>query len=324
MEDRIRHPRRSCSLQFLLFLSNHVLLYHASKTTTAFHQPLHVSRSLYYQDPLVRRSRCTGNPVRTSDWARQAAEINEVADDEERQKFLRRHKYWVVLVDDEESIRTAVGDYLYDQGYQITACADADALLEVCNNPKEQGQLAPVPDAIISDIRMPGKDGIELLGMIRADDRLKRVPVILLTAKALTQDRIAGFKAGADAYLPKPFNPDELLSILDNAIQRQQQMKGRNGVIADMKQELADIKHLMKQNSAKLVKKTDVYLTPVEREVLTLLSQGYSNPEIAEERGVSLAGVTRTIQKLYKTTGTKTRTELVRWAIETGYIPRRR
>jgi DNA-binding response OmpR family regulator len=98
-----------------------------------------------------------------------------------------------------------------------------------------------------SDVRMPGKNGIELLGLIRADERLERVPVILLTAKAMTQDRIAGYKAGADVYLSKPFDPDELLSILDNAIQRRRQMTGRNGNLLDLKQEMEDIKQIMRK-----------------------------------------------------------------------------
>jgi DNA-binding NarL/FixJ family response regulator len=167
---------------------------------------------------------------------------------------------------------------------------------------------------------MPGKNGIELLVLIRADERLERVPVILLTAKAMTQDRIAGYKAGADVYLPKPFDPDELLSIIDNAIQRRQQMTGPSGNLLDLREDMANIKQLMLQNGANVVKKTDVFLTDTERDVLELLSKGFTNGEIAVERGVSLLGVNRMIQKIYLETQTQTRTELVLWAIKTGYV----
>ena len=238
--------------------------------------------------------------------------------------FMERTKQWVVLVDDEEAIRLAVGDYLYDRGYQVTACADADALLEVCTFQQDGEQLPAVPDAIVSDVRMPGKDGLELLKLIRADERLGRVPVIMLTAKGMTQDRIEGYKAGADVYLPKPFNPEELLSILDNAIKRRKQMTGTTGKLVDLKAEMSDIKQLLKQNGSNVVKATNVYLTPVERQVLELLCKGCTNAEIAEARGVSVIGVNRVIQKLYVTTETRTRTELVRWAIETGYVSRKR
>ena len=175
-------------------------------------------------------------------------------------KFLERNKYWIVLVDDEESIRLAVGDYLYNQGYQITACEDADAFLELCcvptntitteastsdptnyifNNEQEKSSLSSplpirastlpskLPDLIVCDIRMPGKDGIELLKIIRNDESLRYIPFVLLTAKAMTQDRIRGYKAGANAYLPKPFYPEELLSIVDNTLTRKKQIFDR-------------------------------------------------------------------------------------------------
>lgn len=239
-------------------------------------------------------------------------------------KFLERNQYWVVLVDDEEAIRLAVGDFLYDRGYQITACADAAALLQVCQTPRHPGDVLPtVPDAIVSDIRMPGQDGLELLTQIRASERLMRVPVILLTAKGLAQDRIAGFNAGADAYLTKPFDPEELLAILDNRILRRKQMKGRNGQLIELKQEMAEIKEMMRRNGSVVVKKTDVYLTVAEREVLELLCKGYTNVEIAQERGVGLPRIKKMMQKLYQETQTQTRTELVRWAIQTGYVPPR-
>lgn len=252
--------------------------------------------------------------------ATQQDEVEKILQDAE---FMERTKKWVVLVDDEPAIRQAVGDYLYDQGYQITACADADAMLEICAKPQGDGQLPAVPDAIVSDVRMPGKDGLELLRLIRADERLERVPVILLTAKGMTQDRIAGYRAGADVYLPKPFIPEELLSIIDNVILRRQQMTGDKGKLVDLKADMGNIKQLLRRNGSKVVKATDVYLTPVERDTLDLLCKGYTNGEIAEERGVSVIGVNRMIQKMYLTTRTQTRTELVRWAIETGYVSRR-
>ena len=254
-----------------------------------------------------------------------SSQIDDFEEKVKDSKFLERNKYWVVIVDDEESIRLAVGDYLYDQGYQVTACADADAFLEVCQQglDPDSGMPKKLPDAIVSDIRMPGKDGIELLGLIRSDERLGRVPVILLTAKAMTQDRIAGYKAGANAYLPKPFAPEELLSILDNQIQRRQQMTREKGQLVNLKEEMASIKEIMRQNGERVVQKTEVYLTVAEREVLELLCRGYTNKEIAKERGTNLDNINKMIQKLYATTQTQTRTELVRWALKTGYISKR-
>jgi PleD family two-component response regulator len=67
-------------------------------------------------------------------------------------KFIERNKRWVLIVDDEEAIRMAVGAYLYDQGYQVTACADADSLLETCTKPNSDGDLLVAPDVIIRSV----------------------------------------------------------------------------------------------------------------------------------------------------------------------------
>jgi len=234
--------------------------------------------------------------------------------------FLQRAKHWVVIVDDEEAIRLAVGDYLFENGYKVTACADADAMIHVVSTPPSEEALPIVPDAIISDIRMPGTNGLQLLQIIRSNERLERVPVILLTAKAMTQDRISGYKAGADVYLPKPFDPDELLTIVDNCILRRKQMTGEKAKLVDLKQDMNNIKEILRQNGSKVVKSTDVYLTTTEREVLDFLARGFTNKEIAEKRETTPFVVGRTVQKMYVMTDTRTKTELVRWALQTGYL----
>eukprot|EP00593_Proboscia_inermis_P007673 CAMPEP_0171303516 /NCGR_PEP_ID=MMETSP0816-20121228/13036_1 /TAXON_ID=420281 /ORGANISM="Proboscia inermis, Strain CCAP1064/1" /LENGTH=188 /DNA_ID=CAMNT_0011782813 /DNA_START=375 /DNA_END=942 /DNA_ORIENTATION=+ len=157
------------------------------------------------------------------------------------------------------------------------ACADADAVFEaisiIPDLEEENEDLPSIPDVIVSDIRMPGKDGLELLGLIRTDNRLSRIPVVLVTAKGMTQDRVAGYKAGADYYLSKPFNPEELVAILDNAILRRSQMTGKNGKLVDLKQQISDVKKILRRNGKEFVKATDVYLTPREIEVLELFAR---------------------------------------------------
>ena len=98
---------------------------------------------------------------------------------------------------------------------------------------------------IVSDVRMPGKDGLEFLSEIRSDPALVELPVVLLTAKGMTEDRIAGFEAGADAYLPKPFDPEELLTIIDSSIRRREVLSGSSVEVEDLKQDLDEIKFLL-------------------------------------------------------------------------------
>jgi len=107
----------------------------------------------------------------------------------------------VLLVDDDEKLRKLVTEYLEGYGYQVTALPDGLSVLRTI--------LAESPDIIILDIMLPKKDGLDVLKEIR----LKySIPVIMLTAKGDDADRIVGLELGADDYIPKPFNPRELLA----------------------------------------------------------------------------------------------------------------
>jgi len=107
----------------------------------------------------------------------------------------------VLLVDDDEKLRKLVAEYLEGYGFQVTALPDSRSVLSTIRNES--------PDIVILDIMLPGKDGLEVLKEIRSEFS---VAVIMLTAKGDDADRIVGLELGADDYLPKPFNPRELLA----------------------------------------------------------------------------------------------------------------
>lgn len=115
----------------------------------------------------------------------------------------------LLLVDDEASIHEPLADYLKDNGYRVTVAERAEAAREVI----ERGGI----DLALIDIMMPGEDGLSLTRSIRANSVL---PVILLTAKAEDTDRIVGLEIGADDYIPKPFNPRELLARIRAVLRR--------------------------------------------------------------------------------------------------------
>lgn len=244
-------------------------------------------------------------------------------------KWQERSNRWVVVVDDEQSIRQAVGNFLSDQGYQVTACADAPTALVVIKSKrkinKESVDTIRPPDAIVTDIRMPDMDGLQLLKEVRADEVLVGVPVILLTAKGMANDRIAGYKAGADVYLPKPFDPDELLSIIDNCILRHDTLNGENVLVDDLRRELDEIKYLLLEKGGGgvgngWVEATNVFLTPDERKVLELLCQGLTTKEIASATFLSTRRVEQLLTTMFRKTEVNNRTELVRWAVATGNV----
>lgn len=120
----------------------------------------------------------------------------------------------LLLVDDEPGLRTAVKTYLEDEGFEVSTAVDGEEGWE-----KAQ-QI--IPDLVISDVMMPRCDGYELLKRLREDERLAGTPVIFLTAKGMTVDRTQGYSAGVDDYIPKPFDPDELVARVRNVVKRQE------------------------------------------------------------------------------------------------------
>ena len=109
----------------------------------------------------------------------------------------------LLLVDDEPGIRESVQAYLDDNElWTVTTASNAEEAWQ-----KIESQ---VPDLVISDIMMPEVNGYEFLAKIREDPRYRSIPVVFLTARGMTSDRIQGYEAGCDAYLSKPFEIREL------------------------------------------------------------------------------------------------------------------
>jgi two-component system phosphate regulon response regulator OmpR len=108
----------------------------------------------------------------------------------------------VLVVDDDERLRRLLVRYLTDHGFRVTAAADA-AEARACLRSLR-------PDLMILDVTMPGETGLELVDDLRRGGD-PELPVLLLTARGAPEDRIAGFEAGADDYLGKPFDPYELV-----------------------------------------------------------------------------------------------------------------
>ena len=107
----------------------------------------------------------------------------------------------ILIIDDDSELCELVGEYLEGEGFEIDAAYDGLSGIERC--------LEREPDLVILDVMLPGIGGFEVLSRIRTHSR---VPVIMLTARGEEVDRIVGLEMGADDYLPKPFNPRELVA----------------------------------------------------------------------------------------------------------------
>jgi signal transduction histidine kinase len=127
----------------------------------------------------------------------------------------------VLLADDNADMRDYLGRLL-GQSYRVETVADGQSALE-------RIQQSP-PDLVLSDVMMPNLDGFGLLAAIRGDERTRSLPVILLSARAGEEARIEGLRAGADAYIVKPFSARELLARVDSqlALSRQRQENERS------------------------------------------------------------------------------------------------
>jgi len=124
----------------------------------------------------------------------------------------------VLVVDDEAEMRGYL-QALLSPNYRVTTVATgADALDSLRENP---------PDLVISDVAMPEMDGVDLCRRIRADDQLRPLPVILLTGRQEAEARLSGIEAGADAYVPKPFDPAELEARIENLIEIRRLLQDR-------------------------------------------------------------------------------------------------
>jgi two-component system phosphate regulon response regulator OmpR len=107
----------------------------------------------------------------------------------------------ILVVDDDARLRTLLSRYLAENGFRVTTAASAEEA-------REKMRFLQ-PELLVLDVMMPGESGLDLTEALRRDNA--DLPVLLLTARGAPEDRIAGFEAGADDYLPKPFDPKELL-----------------------------------------------------------------------------------------------------------------
>jgi two-component system phosphate regulon response regulator PhoB len=117
----------------------------------------------------------------------------------------------ILVVEDEVDIADLIRYNLERAGYQVFKAHDGITGTEVC--------LRERPDLVVLDLMLPGRNGLAVFKEIRRDARTSHIPVMMLTARAQTEDRIQGLEAGADDYLTKPFSPKELV-LRVNAILR--------------------------------------------------------------------------------------------------------
>jgi DNA-binding NarL/FixJ family response regulator len=201
----------------------------------------------------------------------------------------------LLLIDDDPNLILLVKDYLEFRGYEVVTAENGREALDVLDK--------DVPDMIICDVMMPEMDGYSLVKHVREDPRTNWVPVLFLSAKGQSQDRVKGLNTGADVYMVKPFEPEELVAQVESSLKQAARIAERPGKSAG-------------ESGPKIQVPFDVELTPTELRVVQYVARGMANREIADELNVSQRTIESHVSNMLGKTGLHNRTELARWAIE--------
>lgn len=185
----------------------------------------------------------------------------------------------LLVVDDEPKLLRAIAADLKGEGYNVdVARSGMEALILIAQR---------LPDLIISDIRMPGIDGYEFARRLRKNESTALIPIIFLTAKDTTKDRIEGFRSGVDAYLTKPFEPDELLSIIASILERVERTHSQIARLMG--------KTELEKNEISFY---DEELTETESRIAKAVARGLSNKEIGMEFQISVRTVEHHVRQI--------------------------
>jgi DNA-binding NarL/FixJ family response regulator len=206
----------------------------------------------------------------------------------------------LLLIDDDPNLVLLVKDYLELRGYLVITAKNGRDALKVLE--KE------LPRLIICDVMMPEMDGYTFVKKVRDNPQTSWLPILFLSAKGQIQDRVAGLSNGADVYMVKPFEPDELVAQIEASLKQAARMRQMQGASTDL------------GTTVSVNVPFDVELTPTEQRVIQLVAKGMANKEIADGLSVSQRTIESHVSNMLGKTGLHNRTELARWAIEQRMI----
>lgn len=219
----------------------------------------------------------------------------------------------ILVAEDDTGTRLAIADYLERCGYSVVEAGNGkDALAKV-----DEYQ----PHLIVTDIAMPLMDGYDFVRRVRQRPALRLLPVIFLTAKTSTEERIRGYQLGCDLYLPKPFELAELGAVVRNLLDRYALIAQASPLpthgetpISTVQAEASSQPHSLTTTEIATLNE-DWGITPREQEALNLIVKGLSNAQIGDHLHLSPRTVEKYVSSLLRKTGTNKRAELVHFAM---------
>ncbi len=235
----------------------------------------------------------------------------------------------ILVADDDFATRLSITDYLEITGYSVIAAENGKEALGLV----EEFQ----PHLIVTDITMPEMDGYEFVRRVRTRPAFRLLPVIFLTERTSTQERIRGYQMGCDNYLAKPFELPELGAVIRSLLERYaliaqapsrtpelEPMSTEAGIIAhnqpetDFLTQKPETRESLRDSSfARVSGSGDApNLTQREQEVLDLVTEGLSNVQIGDRLHLSPRTIEKHVSSLFRKTESNNRAELVRFAME--------
>jgi len=197
----------------------------------------------------------------------------------------------ILVVDDDRQIARLVRSYLEQAGYEVAVAYEGDEAMQSIRSEK--------PDLIVLDLMLPGKDGWEITRIIRGDQALAAIPIIMLTARVEDTDKIVGLELGADDYIAKPFNPREVVARVRAVLRRAEGSMQPANILQVGPIRLDADQHTVTAAGA------GVDLTPTEFDLLHLLlkypNRAFTRMDMIDQAlGYAYEGMDRTIDSHIK------------------------
>ena len=209
----------------------------------------------------------------------------------------------ILIAEDEPGVRMLLKAHLESFGYSVISATNGVEALTMIRDYQ--------PHLLISDINMPQKNGYELVKEIRTLPQFRLLPVVFLTEYDRLGDRVQGYQVGCDAYLAKPFEPEELEAVVRNLLERAQIIQ------TELHAANTYNHHHLEPPEAKTIA---IDFTDKEKEVLELLVRGYSNINIGKSLHLSHRTIEKYVSRMLRKTSTKNRAELIGFSLENKLI----
>ncbi|MEG4166748.1 MULTISPECIES: DNA-binding response regulator [unclassified Microcoleus] len=235
----------------------------------------------------------------------------------------------ILVADDDFATRLSITDYLEITGYSVIAAENGKEALGLVDEFQ--------PHLIVTDITMPQMDGYEFVRRVRTRPAFRLLPVIFLTERTSTQERIRGYQMGCDNYLAKPFELPELGAVIRSLLDRyaliaqapsrsqepeptptEARSRANDKAEADFLTQKSNTGDSLRDSSASRASPSQnaPTLTQRERQVLDLLTEGLSNIQIGSTLHLSPRTIEKHVSSLFRKTDSNNRAELVRFAME--------